>query len=279
MTSPAFIDFYSGAKTAVSDFLARSLEQIEAPSVLHSAMNYAALDGGKLLRPTLVLAAVGDSGGEEATALPLAAAFELVHVYSLVHDDLPAMDNDDYRRGKPSCHKKYGEAIAILAGNSLLSLAFELALQARPADGALAAARILARASGAPGICAGQSMDLGLEGALGSVENILTCYRLKTGVLFAACATAGAVLVRPERPLLEALDRFGWCLGEAFQIFDDLAESKVESHSLLSVMDRHSAQAMARTRMEEARAWLPPEYVRLRELTLYVEEWTAKSQT
>ncbi len=279
MTSQMFDNFYSDAKAAVSEYLTNTFARLSAPPLLKEAMSYAALDGGKLLRPTLVLGAALDSGGNRDDALPLAAAAELIHVYSLVHDDLPAMDNDDVRRGKPSCHRQYGEAMAILAGNALMSLAFELALEARPTSQAASAARILAHANGCSGICGGQAIDLGLEGELQGPEDILNCYRLKTGVLFAACASAGAVLVRGDAAPVRAMEQYGWHLGEAFQIYDDLGERAVEPRSLLGVMARSEAYSLAKERMQRARHLLPRAFVRLRELTLYVEEIADKAQT
>jgi geranylgeranyl diphosphate synthase type II len=197
----------------------------EPPTRLHEAMRYAVLGGGKRLRPILVLAAAEACGGNPQAALPAAAAVECVHCYSLVHDDLPAMDDDDLRRGRPTCHRAYGEALAILAGDALLTLAFDLLADQVP-DKSLGAVLVgeLARAAGHRGMVAGQVTDMLSEGTEPSAELIDYIHRHKTAALFRAAARLGglAVAVRPKH--LQALTAYGERLGLAFQIADDILD-------------------------------------------------------
>lgn len=191
---------------------------------LHAAMRYAVLNGGKRLRACLVYAAGEALGAESSELDDPACAVELMHAYSLVHDDLPAMDDDDLRRGQPSCHKAFDEAIAILTGDALQSLAFEVL-----ATGAdlrrLAMIATLARASGAHGMAGGQALDLASVGATPAASALEDCYARKTGALIHAAVRLGA-LARPDAPaaLARALDDYGHAIGLAFQIVDDLLD-------------------------------------------------------
>jgi geranylgeranyl diphosphate synthase type II len=181
-------------------------------------MRYPVFAGGKRLRPTLMLAAVRGLGGDEEKALPVAAAIELIHTYSLVHDDLPAMDDDDMRRGRPTCHVAFDEATAILVGDALLTLALETL-----ADAPEACAEV-ARAAGSRGMIAGQVLDLAAEGGetnAGALEHI---HRLKTGALISASVVCGGLLAGASRPVREALRRYGDAVGLGFQIIDDLLD-------------------------------------------------------
>jgi geranylgeranyl pyrophosphate synthase len=193
---------------------------------LGQAMRYSLLGGGKRLRPLLALAAAEAVGGRARDALPLALAGEMIHAYSLVHDDLPALDDDDLRRGRPTCHKVFGEGPAILAGDALLTLAFAgLAGPDGPAAGRLGqAAAWLARGAGAAGMVGGQSLDLALEGRAGpaSADEVRVMERLKTGALMAAALAGGGSLAGGGRADLGRLWRLGLDLGLAFQIRDDL---------------------------------------------------------
>ncbi|HEV3263113.1 MAG TPA: farnesyl diphosphate synthase [Gemmataceae bacterium] len=200
------------------------------PAALTEAMRYSVLAPGKRLRPLLVIMAAEACGDREGAALPAAASVELVHAYSLIHDDLPAMDDDDMRRGQPTCHKQFGEALAILAGDALLTLAFEVLGGAYPPRTAAGCCLELARGAGARGMVGGQVEDLAWEkrgGALPDLENI---HSRKTGALFRACLRMGVFVAQAERPagpdpaLLESLDTFGHCFGQAFQITDDLLD-------------------------------------------------------
>jgi geranylgeranyl diphosphate synthase type II len=216
------------------------------PPSLAEAIAYSLLAPGKRLRPLLVLLGCDAGGGREEQALPAAAAVEMIHTYSLIHDDLPAMDDDDLRRGLPTCHKKFGEALAILAGDALLTLAFQVLAEGyRPATAAAACAALAHRA-GAAGMVGGQVLDLAAETSAdlsfcaGSVRETMNrhssvvaleeIHALKTGALFRACLRLGALAAQGERPggpspeLTEALDGYGRCFGLAFQITDDLLD-------------------------------------------------------
>jgi geranylgeranyl diphosphate synthase, type II len=209
----------------------------EIPARLHEAMRYSVLGGGKRIRPALVFATGRTLGLAEAQVEAAACAIELVHVYSLVHDDLPAMDDDDLRRGRSTCHRAFDEATAILAGDGLLTLAFELvAREVRPGTAALRCVQILAESAGPTGMVAGQMADLQaegrteLEGEHDTVEppRTLTAleaiHRRKTGALLRAPLRMGAVIAEAPDSYLEALDRYGKAVGLAFQIVDDLLD-------------------------------------------------------
>lgn len=190
----------------------------EPPRALHRAMRYAVFAGGKRLRPALLLSTVRSLGGDEEAALPAAAALELVHTYSLIHDDLPAMDDDALRRGRPTCHVAFDEATAILAGDALLTLAFET-LASRPAICAE-----VARAIGSRGMIAGQIMDLEAEGSSPDARALERIHRLKTGALIRASVACGGLEAGASGQVAEALARYGEAVGLAFQIVDDLLD-------------------------------------------------------
>lgn len=202
------------------------------PAELAEAMAYSLLAGGKRLRPLLVLLAAEAAGGSTAVALHAACAVEMVHTYSLIHDDLPAMDDDDLRRGQPACHVQFGEALAILAGDALLTLAFDVLAEHYPSATAAGCVRELARAAGAGGMVGGQADDLAMEkrhgqGTLAELEYL---HARKTGALFRASLRMGVVAAQAERPggvdplLLERIDAFGRPFGLAFQVTDDLLD-------------------------------------------------------
>jgi len=190
------------------------------------AMRYAALAPGKRLRPFLVMASSRLFGVSERGALQVAAAIELVHSYSLVHDDLPAMDNSDLRRGRPTCHKAFDEATAVLAGDALLTLAFELvARHVVPAGAAAGCVRVLAEAAGPAGMVGGQMADLQAEGRTdGTLEALEAIHRRKTGALLRAPLRMGALIAGASPQVIEALDAYGRAVGLAFQIVDDLLD-------------------------------------------------------
>ena len=207
------------------------------PDRLRDAMRHSLLAGGKRLRPVLVLACraacldAGRRGDRPATADDAnlaAAAVELVHTYSLVHDDLPAMDDDDLRRGRPTCHVAFDEATAILAGDALLTLAFQLLARVEPPATAAACCGELAAAAGAAGMVGGQAADLAAEGNAAEIprtgEALELIHRRKTGALIAAACGVGATLADAPAPTREALRRYGRNLGLAFQIADDLLD-------------------------------------------------------
>ncbi len=209
---------------------------VDAPVQLGDAMRYAVLDGGKRLRPLLVLAASEAVGGNAAAALRAACATELIHAYSLVHDDLPCMDNDVLRRGKPTVHVKFGEADALLAGDALQALAFELltpetddvpaAMQAR-------LCRLLACSAGSQGMAGGQAIDLASVGLALDEAQLREMHRLKTGALLQGSVEMGAVCNAAVAPLaLAALRDYGAAIGLAFQVVDDILDVTADSVTL-----------------------------------------------
>ena len=207
------------------------------PAHLHAAMRYAVLGGGKRIRPTLAYASGGAVGAAQQVIDAPACAVELIHAYSLVHDDLPAMDNDDLRRNKPSCHKAYGEAIAILVGDALQSLAFRiLARDANPAISAATRTRLidlLALAAGSRGMAGGQAIDLAAVGRELNLSELEDMHIHKTGALIRASVMLGALCqpeLEPSR--LDHLDHYAKCMGLAFQIRDDILDIEGQSTRL-----------------------------------------------
>ncbi|MFL6630161.1 MAG: polyprenyl synthetase family protein [Vitreoscilla sp.] len=206
----------------------------ESPAGLGTAMRYAVLDGGKRLRPLLVLAASDAVSGDRACALRAAVAVELIHAYSLVHDDMPCMDNDVLRRGKPTVHVKYGEAQAMLAGDAMQALAFEVLT---PDDGMspqlmAALVRLLARASGHAGMAGGQAIDLASVGRKLDEATLRDMHRRKTGVLLQASVMMGAACGPADATALSALSEYGAAVGLAFQVVDDVLDVTQDSHVL-----------------------------------------------
>jgi geranylgeranyl diphosphate synthase, type II len=200
------------------------------------AMRYAVLGGGKRLRPVLAIAACEAAGGDPEDVLFPAAAIELIHTYSLLHDDLPAMDNDDLRRGRPTTHVVYGEAEAILAGDALLTLAFEI-LATRPQGESRASrraesVRLVAARAGIAGMVGGQAADLAAEGASATPESVEWIHRHKTGALLSACAELGAVHAGATEAVRDALRRYADSLGLAFQVADDILDETSGSDTL-----------------------------------------------
>jgi geranylgeranyl diphosphate synthase type II len=231
-----------------------------APATLHAAMRHLLFPGGKRLRPVLAFAAAEAIGAPPERALPIAVAVELVHTYSLVHDDLPCMDDDAERRGRPTVHVLYGEAIAVLAGDALLAAAFEhLADHATGADAARVAAalRDLARAAGSRALVGGQADDLAFAG--GDAAAIESVHARKTGALFAAAVVGGARLAGADRAALERLRRFAESLGVAFQIADDwLDRDADEACSLVRSIGADAARARADALLADALEAIEP---------------------
>jgi geranylgeranyl diphosphate synthase type II len=205
------------------------------PPALLEAMRYSLLAPGKRLRPLLVILAAEACGGRDRDALAAASAVEMIHTYSLIHDDLPAMDDDDLRRGLPTCHKQFGEALAILAGDGLMTLAFQVLTEGYPPATAAGCCRELASGAGAAGMVGGQVEDLAWERERSTVESrslevLENIHARKTGALFRACLRLGVWVAQGEQPggvdrvLLEGLDAYGRCFGQAFQITDDLLD-------------------------------------------------------
>ena len=193
---------------------------------IYDAMAYSLLAGGKRLRPVLVLETCRMCGGDVETALPFACAVEMLHTYSLIHDDLPCMDNDDLRRGRPTNHKIYGEATAVLAGDGLLTACFETMLEAAdlPAGRIVAAAGCLARAAGARGMVGGQVLDVAGEGHALTLAEVEELQQLKTGALISAAAEMGCILAGGSEDQRAAVRRYAQKLGLAFQIQDDILD-------------------------------------------------------
>jgi farnesyl diphosphate synthase len=232
----------------------RPLEgEISRPGRLAAAMRHAALDGGKRLRPFLLVETASIFDAPRRGALMAGAALELVHCYSLVHDDLPAMDDDDLRRGRPTVHRAFDEATAILVGDSLLTLAFDVMARSQVHDDP--AVRIalvfeLARASGLGGMAGGQMLDLAAEGrfeakrTLGENE-IATLQAMKTGALIRFACRAGAILGQAENKALASVDRYGIALGQAFQIADDLLDVEGDAKTLGKAAGKDAAAGKA----------------------------------
>lgn len=204
------------------------------PATIHKAMRYSLFAGGKRLRPVLCLAAAEACGGELEPALPAACAVECLHTYSLIHDDLPCMDNDDFRRGRPTSHKVFGEGIAVLAGDALLTQAFEIltAAPATPRYPAAAMVRELAVASGSRELIAGQVADLEGEGKKATLRELRFIHRAKTAALLTASIRLGAMSANAAPARLESLTGFGEALGLAFQVIDDILDVTQTSEKL-----------------------------------------------
>lgn len=218
-----FSEYLNARRREIDVRLADSLPSRPGwPESLREAMRYSLLAPGKRLRPLLVLLAAEACGSLSSDPWPAAVAVEMVHVYSLIHDDLPAMDDDDVRRGLPTCHVKFGEALAILAGDALLTMAFEVLANAYPLP---AMCGELAQAVGACGMVGGQVDDMALENGgeriLAALEHV---HLRKTGALIRACLRLGAMSAGASDALVERLDGYGRCLGLAFQITDDLLD-------------------------------------------------------
>ena len=201
------------------------------------AMRYSLFAGGKRIRPVLLLEFCGLCGGDQEAALPFACAVEMIHTYSLIHDDLPCMDDDDLRRGRPSSHVKFGEARALLAGDALQAAAFEAMLSPESirragAERAAAAAGLLARGAGASGMAGGQEIDLACEGKKIPEETLRRMDELKTGALIRSAAQMGCVLAGAEPRLVQAADRYAAALGFAFQIVDDILDVEGSASAL-----------------------------------------------
>jgi len=196
------------------------------PRELHAAMHYSVFAGGKRIRPILCLASAEACGGDLAPVMPVACALELIHTYSLIHDDLPSMDNDDFRRGKPTSHTVFGEATAILAGDALLTEAFALLSRAEKvrlaAERRLAVIQEIAQAAGAAGMVGGQALDIRTDRAAPNIDALTDMHRRKTGALIMAAVKTGALIAGASDRKLSALAGYATHIGVAFQIADDI---------------------------------------------------------
>jgi len=196
------------------------------PPTLHKAMRYSLFAGGKRLRPILCLAAAEACRGKISNALPLACALECIHTYSLVHDDLPSMDNDDYRRGRPTCHKVFGDGIAVLAGDALLTIAFEIVSMAKPARryDMSTLLREIAVAAGSQRLIAGQVADLEAEGRDVKRDQLRFIHENKTAAILKSSVRLGAMSANADAKKLRGITQFGRGLGLAFQVVDDILD-------------------------------------------------------
>lgn len=227
--------FLASSTATVNAALDRFLpSETTKPATIHKAMRYSLFAGGKRMRPALVLAAAQACGGREADAMPLACAVECIHTYSLIHDDLPAMDNDDYRRGKLTNHKVFGEGIAVLAGDALLTQAFEVAAQAKgwPRYSHQDVILEVAKASGSLQLIAGQVADLEGEGKKTSVAQLKYIHERKTSALLCCSVRLGGMSANCSAAQLKALTDFGYHVGLAFQVIDDILDVTQTSEKL-----------------------------------------------
>jgi len=235
----------SVATLTLADFFAAMIAEIDAalaqytafdadcPARLRDAMRHSLLAPGKRLRPMLVLMAAEACGCSRRTALPAACAVEMIHTYSLIHDDLPAMDDDDLRRGRPTCHVAFDEATAILAGDALLARALEIvAADIEPGAVAARCCAELAHAAGATALVGGQVDDLAAEHSAGGVAELERIHSRKTGAMFRVSLRLGGIVAGASVAQLDALDTYGKCLGLAFQIVDDLLDVKGDSTAM-----------------------------------------------
>jgi len=252
-------------RSLVNRALAAYLPAVRGPAFrVVQAMHYSLFAGGKRLRPILCLAAAEAVGGSPEEALPLACALEMIHTYSLIHDDLPSMDDDDLRRGQPTCHKQFDEATAILAGDGLLTEAFYTLAAAAPRFQGreamlLEVQELLSEAAGYRGMVGGQMLDLMAEGRRITLKELETVHRLKTGALLIAATRAGALAGGGSRPQVAALTAYGERFGLAFQITDDLLDVEGEAAEMGKApgMDekRHKATYPALLGLETSRQW------------------------
>src|SRR5882724_1782066 len=243
----------------LQNFLASRIEAVNAaldkflpsektkPATIHKAMRYSLFAGGKRMRPALVLAAAEACGGKDSDALPFACAVECIHTYSLIHDDLPAMDNDDYRRGKLTNHKVFGEGIAVLAGDALLTQAFEIAAQAKgwPRYSHRDIILEIARASGSLQLIAGQVADLEAEGKKIPAAELKYIHERKTSALLCCSARLGGMSANCTPAQLSALAEFGRDVGLAFQIIDDILDVTQTSEQLGKTAGKDTAAQKA----------------------------------
>ncbi len=251
-------------KAAVEDYMGKILGKEE--SALFAAMRYAVFSEGKRFRPLLLLASGESFGAERDLLLPFASAIEFIHNYSLIHDDLPSMDNDDFRRGRPSCHRAFGEDVALLAGDGLLTLAFETMLQA-PVPENLTERKVqaiweISRQAGPKGMIAGQFMDINLKPEIISEEELAELMQKKTGALITASVKVGALLAAASETDVGLMEEFGKRLGLAFQIRDDIldveqpGEKASDRPNYVRVVGRERARERLKKLVAEARGML-----------------------
>lgn len=246
MSQVDFPNWMAEIQARVEKALSRCLPAADiAPACLHAAMRYSVLGGGKRVRPLLAFAAGEVAGADPARVEHAACAVELIHAYSLVHDDLPCMDDDSVRRGKPTTHMEYDEATALLVGDSLQSLAFAVLAEARLTDepaAQLEMLSLLARASGSRGMAGGQAIDFTAVGQQLTIEELEHMHIHKTGALIRAAVLLGASCGRLPPAEREALDRFGKCTGLLFQIVDDILDAEADTATLGKTAGKDATQ-------------------------------------
>jgi geranylgeranyl diphosphate synthase type II len=245
MNLPAFFEEDRAAVDAALDRLMPAENAV--PASVHTAMRYSVQAGGKRVRPILCLEAARIFSSDLAPVLPVACALEFIHTYSLIHDDLPALDNDDLRRGKPTCHKKFGEATAILAGDALLTLAFETLANAPidPARRVAILSHVAASAGTVNGMVGGQVADLEAEGRAIDAKELEYIHRSKTAALIRASLVAGAIGGGADDENVARLRRFGETIGWAFQVVDDILDVEETSAALGKTAGKDAAQKKA----------------------------------
>ena len=269
MTKSSFREWLAGCYPVVEEALERAVETTsiaDAPRVLREACSYALLSGGKRIRPALALLACEASGGKREDALPAAVACEMTHAYSLVHDDLPCMDDDNLRRGKATVHKTFGEAEAVLVGDALQSAAFEVL--SRQKDSGIATKMLcrLAVASGAAGMVGGQILDMEAEGKELDPDQVSAIHRAKTGALLEASLCLGAIAGKGDP---EDWQEFGWCIGALFQATDDVLDETQSTEDLGKTAGKDAeakkATLVSACGLDGART--------------LVEQWTSRAET
>lgn len=235
----------AGKKRLIDAALDRFLPKAaKAPASIHRAMRYAVFSGGKRVRPILAVASCQACGGRLKDVLPYACAIELIHSYSLVHDDLPSLDNDDYRRGRPSCHKKFGESTAILVGDALLTLAFGLMAGGKDGKKNLRVIQEISQATGTDGMIGGQVDDL----AFGNKKKTAAVKRYidtrKTGALIAVSCRAGAIAAGASKAKVSRLFKYGQYLGHCFQVVDDILDGESDKRRYAGQLARSAGKAI-----------------------------------
>ena len=265
LDSMALTEYLAIRKRMIDRALGRYVpDESTYPSEIHRAMRYSLFPGGKRFRAILVVASSEAVGGKPQQVLPSACALELIHTYSLIHDDLPAIDDDDYRRGKPSTHRKFGEAIAILAGDALLSLAFSLLTENAKKSGisdrrVLAVIREVAEAIGSLGMVGGQTVDIRRKQRY-TREEITYIHTHKTAAIIKVSVRVGAILAGAKPAQLRNLTKYGENIGLAFQIVDDIldASCKKEESNYVAVFGKETSQKKARELIQEAKRKIIP---------------------
>jgi geranylgeranyl diphosphate synthase type II len=244
-------EYLEARRVLVEEALDRLLPAETAePAVIHRAMRYSVFGGGKRLRPVLVLAAAEAVGGAPEPLLPVAAALEMIHTYSLIHDDLPAMDDDDFRRGRPTSHRVFGEAVAILAGDALLTEAFGLltgaeCIRRHDPGRLLTVIQEIVVAAGSRGMVGGQTLDILSEGKEVDAAHLESVHRHKTGALIRASLRAGALLGGAGEAQLQAITAYGEAVGLAFQIADDILNVEGEAATTGKAVGSDAAKGKA----------------------------------